>query len=668
MGGKWRSLPIVYKLFSALIGAIALIVIALLTYLGGYESVLMLKKAEESLHSQSELAANDLKEHVSRLHKEIDFLSHLEVMDDIVIRDMDRRITGILEQKADDLGESIDLFLVTTDGTIPASSNSAQINTVFKETAAIKRGLNGKNFYFYLGTNLYLFSPIYGSFYTDELLGYIVLSYPLNNFTRQLETDQNFYRWLTASPSLSVRYDAHPPVYTQQEYLYDAIDMDGILQGWRLHYAMPKSVALELVYHFQTVFLIAFGIGMVLMAFLVWVILLRLIRPLRELSDTAMTIALTGDYTQTVPERGNDEIGTMAYSFNALMYSTLLSMQRLEIEREKHAERLVNLIVFFNAITRAESKEKTIEIAMEEIRRLSNARDVYFNPECEKTDDVMISLNAVGNETEGKICIKEPELLKEPNERFYAALERMLALQMERIELLGKAQAAVQAKSAFLSSMSHELRTPLGSVLSLTQYLMTQPATPEPMGETLVKIENSAYHLLGVINNILDLAKAESGKMEPHVRECNPVELIESAIELVSPLAEDKGLQIITAFEPLESPLMSDPHLFGQVVMNLLSNAIKFTETGQIHLTLRHHNGIFVFEVNDTGRGIAHEALNHLFDEFYQVRTTDNSGLKGSGLGLAISKRIALLLGGDLIITSEGEGKGTSATFEFRSL
>lgn len=660
-------MPIVYKLFTTLVGGIGVVIIILLGYLWGHESDLMLKKEEDILHTRSIAAANDLNAHMIALHKELLFLSRLEVMNDMVTLDMDRRITSILKQKTDDLGESIVLYTIAPDFTVPAASESPRIATHSKEGDTIADAVRQKRSHLFLGDNLYFFTPIYGSFYTHDILGYLVMAYPLKNFKERLKTDENLYRWLTPPLSPSLSYQRDHPVFDEDAYLHDTIPLAGILKGWALHYAMPKNQALALLYHVQTLFLWGFGVGLALIAFLVWIILLQIIKPLRALSDTARTIAITGDYTQTVVQSGTDEVGMMAHSFNALMSTTRATMERLEEERKKHWDTLVSLIVFFNAITRTDTKESTIEIAMYEIRRFSNAKEVYFSEYRSEIDGVTLALDAVGNETPGVICIIEPELAQESNERFYAALERMLALQMERIELLGKTQAALTAKSAFLSAMSHELRTPLGSILSLTQYLIIHPSTPEPICETLGKIENSAYHLLGVINNILDLAKAESGKMEPHTAPCDPVALIKDAIELVYPLAEEKKLTISTTLEPFEGEFLSDSRLFGQVVINLLSNAIKYTAFGSIHVTLRSGEGVFVLEVKDSGRGIAQDALGHIFDEFYRARSTEQESSEGSGLGLALSKQIALLLRGDLFITSEGEGKGTTASFHFRT-
>jgi signal transduction histidine kinase len=562
MKHMWDNLSIIYKLFLTLFGGIAIIIIALLLHLWGYESELMLNKEQQILHTQSLIMVDELKSHTDRLHKEINFLSHLEVMDDMVVQDIDRRVTNILEQKANDLGESITLFIIAPDNVVLASSKKSLINTISLLSPAITKALSNQKSFFFQGENLYFFTPVYNSFYPQNFLGYLVLSYPLKNFKTQLRSDQNIRRWLVPPSSLQSIYVNQYPTF-DSGYLYDSINLSGTLDGWVLYYAMPKNEALALLYRFQILFLSAFGVGLLVIGLIVWIILNRIVKPLRSLSNTAKIIAVTGDYTQKVPEIGNDEVGMMAKTFNALMNTTSMSM--------------------------------------------------------------------------------------------------------ERIELLGKTQAALQAKSSFLSLMSHELRTPLGSILSLTQYLMTQPKTPEPMLETLGKIENSGHHLLGVINNILDLAKVESGKMEAHLSMFDPLNVIESALDLVAPLAEDKELEIITMFHHLEKVIKSDERLLRQVVINLLSNAIKFTEHGWIKVYFTYKDGGFVLKIKDSGCGIDKEALANLFDDFYQVRNENKNMLEGSGLGLAISKRIALLLQGNLFITSEGKGKGTMVAFYFKS-
>lgn len=643
---RWESLSIAYKLSLALIAGIGILITILLAYLWGFESKLMLHNEQRNLHVQSLSIGSDLSQNLQKLHKEAAFLAHLEVMEDIVIGDMDRRITRMLEQKAADLGESVSVSVVDTNGTIIATSEKGKIGSYFDAVLKMDEALKMRKHHFYAGQFLYLFEPIHGSFYTDDFLGYLLVSYPIDNLSLALKSHDGVERWLVPSPALNIEAIHEEIQASSQEYLYDASALHGILEGWTLHTAMSKKSALALLYHFQSVILGGFIVSLFLIVFMVWFIVLRIIDPLRELSDTAMTIALTGDYGRSVSERGDDEIGTLARSFNAMVYSTLLGMKHLEIERKNNSDKLVSLIGFFNAITRASSKEETHAVALDQIARLSHADSVVLEP---------------------AIALTNADIPIEGNERFYEALEGMIALQIERIELFQQTQSALEAKSAFLSAMSHELRTPLGSILSLSQYLMGRE-TDETLLETLGKIENSAYHLLGVINTILDLAKAESGKMEPHPRACNPSELIEGALELVRPLADEKGLKISVSYEICEGMFRSDPHLFNQVVLNLLSNAIKYTPSGSIEIVLHCHEGRYVLDITDTGRGIAAESLSKLFEEFYRSDAAEISSEAGSGLGLALAKKIAQILGGDLFIRSEGLGKGTVASFHFRSL
>lgn len=562
----WNDLSIFHKLFITLFGGIVIVVVMLLSYLWGHESELILKKENDLLHLQSQSVARELNLHLIHLAKELAFLSQLEVMDDMVVRDMDRRITIIMKQKADDIGEEIFILGISPDFKVYASSISGSIekNVPFA-SLLLSSKKDGKSFFF-TERYLYLFTPIYTSFNQNKFLGYVVMAYPTINLQNRLAKDPSIHRWLVAPDTYKGKSPTRYLNVDQTRYLHGSISLEGVLEGWTLHYAKSKKEALAMLYHFQTLFLGAFATGLILIAGIVWMILLRIIRPLRELSQTARYIAATGDYTQTVLERGKDEVGVMAHSFNTLMYATRLSM--------------------------------------------------------------------------------------------------------ERIEIMGKREAALVSKSSFLSSMSHELRTPLGSILSLTQYLMTRHETPDSMHETLGKIENSAHHLLGVINNVLDLAKAEAGKIVCRPNQCDLVKMIDDTIELVTPLAEEKDLTITTSFNTCNESFRTDTKLFAQVLVNLLSNSIKYTDTGSIDIRLDYDvdNGNYTLTVKDTGCGIASESLEYLFDEFYRADTSIAESIRGSGLGLAISQKIAHLLGGRILVESDGIGEGTTALFRFQSM
>jgi len=262
----------------------------------------------------------------------------------------------------------------------------------------------------------------------------------------------------------------------------------------------------------------------------------------------------------------------------------------------------------------------------------------------------------------GVICIEGAKETMAMESRFFEAAGRMISLQIERIELLQTTQEALKSKTSFFSALSHELRTPLGSILSLTQYLMTSSHCDGSAKETLGRIESSASHLLQIINDILMIAKAESGKLEPMFQLCDLTTLTEESLEMLQPLAEAKGIALLSEFE--ETPLMvkTDPKLFRQVLINLLANAIKYTSEGHVKIILRRVDRSIELIVEDTGIGIEPSSLKAIFQEFYReyrVRGHEN----GSGLGLALSQKIAEVLQGELVIESEGVGYGTRAIF-----
>ncbi len=232
-------------------------------------------------------------------------------------------------------------------------------------------------------------------------------------------------------------------------------------------------------------------------------------------------------------------------------------------------------------------------------------------------------------------------------------------LQREKSRLLAKVEAASEAKSAFISSMSHELRTPLNAIIGYAQYLINYENLNDEEKQSVEKIEKAALHLLSLINEILDIAKIEAGKMEVIEGEIELKRLLEDCIALVAPLAKEKQLSLTLTAEELT--LRSDEKRLKQIIINLLSNAIKFTNEGSVTLALEIQKQHCIIHVTDSGIGISEENLEKIFDEFVQLRDKHSRASKGSGLGLALSRHIAHTLGMELLIESQGEGKGTHA-------
>ena len=238
------------------------------------------------------------------------------------------------------------------------------------------------------------------------------------------------------------------------------------------------------------------------------------------------------------------------------------------------------------------------------------------------------------------------------------------------------AQEASEAKSMFLANMSHEIRTPLNGIVGFTE-LLKDTGLEEEQGEFVEIIEKSSENLLEIINNILDLSKIESNKLEIEDIIFNPVEEFESAVEVYAVRASEKHIDLGCFIDPeLEQPLKGDPTKIKEVIINLLSNAVKFTSSsGAINVNIRklesEQSGITKvrFEVQDSGIGVTGEQKSKIFEAFSQADTSITRKYGGTGLGLTISSRFIELMGGQLDLHSEsGEGTTFFFTIEFEEV
>ena len=238
------------------------------------------------------------------------------------------------------------------------------------------------------------------------------------------------------------------------------------------------------------------------------------------------------------------------------------------------------------------------------------------------------------------------------------ALQRQ-TLELERVN--DALREADQLKSEFLALTSHELRTPLTGILGFTRLVMDGLYDDaEEMRSMLQDSYTSGQHLLGLLNDILDLAKIESGKLEVHPEPfCLSV-----LLEEVKPIAEAyPRKQDVELFWPDMSEIpevVVDPSRLKQVLLNLLSNALKFTKEGSVVVQVERHPGIIALLVVDTGIGVSLEAQTRLFQKFAQAEGGHSREFGGTGLGLVISKHLMEMMGGTISLSSEGLGKGST--------
>src|SRR4051812_33443481 len=222
-------------------------------------------------------------------------------------------------------------------------------------------------------------------------------------------------------------------------------------------------------------------------------------------------------------------------------------------------------------------------------------------------------------------------------------------------------QMVSENKSQFVSSMSHELRTPLNAIIGLTEMMVTNAARfgTEKAQEPLQRVNRAGTHLLGLINQVLDLSKIEAGKLELNPQTVQLAPLIEEVIGTARQLAEQNKNRLILDAQENLGALTVDPLRLRQILLNLLSNACKFTKDGEVKLRASRINGRDWVElsVSDTGIGMTAEQQAKLFDEFTQADASTAQRFGGTGLGLAITRKLARMMGGDVTVTSE-PGKG----------
>ena len=286
----------------------------------------------------------------------------------------------------------------------------------------------------------------------------------------------------------------------------------------------------------------------------------------------------------------------------------------------------------------------------------------FINAERQQILDLLISTYEQAVQVNSELQARERQVI-ELNMRLAHHAGELETINREiALKNLELAEAS-RMKSAFIANMSHELRTPLNAIIGFTGALLMKlpgPLTGE-QDKQLNTIRNSARHLLSLINDILDVAKIEAGKVTLELEAVHCQELVQEVAETLRPLARQKGLALEVALHASEIVLETDRRALTQILLNLLNNAIKFTEKGavKVSLSLRTatHPEMVEFTVIDSGAGIRPEDQAKLFQAFSQLDSTSTRHVEGAGLGLYLSQNLANLLGGSLSFHSDyGQG------------
>ncbi|MBA3026338.1 MAG: HAMP domain-containing protein [Sulfurimonas sp.] len=614
--------------------------------------------------------------HLTSLSKEVNFISSLDLMDDLLADDIDKRVSRLLTQKASDFNLDVKLMTVNEKGFITASSHTDNLLQKFN-----MQQLSSHHGKYIEGKNLYVYASIQTSFDESKELGYLVLEYNLDNLDVYLTHQESIHSYIINSKSfltigenlpfhLNFIKDEHSVINSEHVIVYKQIS--SFMQDWYIVYAVNKSVAFAFLYDFIRFMLY---VSVFIFAFIIYVSIRYskgIVKPIEELTAITNEITKTQNYSAKLDINSKDEIATLTHSFNKMIRTTSIALETLEEENRLRLKRFTQLIDIFNTIIQTKNEDECVKVSMKEISKLTGKKDLYFIQEEHDTISgkkfTEIYVSDFENDTKvyfGSIALSI-ENLEDKNEKdFYNSIASMIALQLDKIRLIKRTLSASNAKSAFISNMSHELRTPLNAIIGFAQYMITYEELTDDQIDTVANIEKSAQYLLEMINEILDIAKIEAGKMEAHPEVVNMVVLVQNCYDMLNPLASDKNLDFEFHYDNFTNDnYISDPKMFQQIVLNLLSNAIKFTQKGKILLELTNDNKYIYIKVKDDGIGIAHENINALFNDFTQVENVMQKTHKGTGLGLSLSKKMANILDGDIELQSDGLGLGTTVIFK----
>ncbi len=523
-------------------------------------------------------------------------------------------------------------------------------------------------------------------------------------WNKSTEDEQPMGYWLAGSAALQASFN-----------LWDAgrIELDRLLQ----------LRADELVRQRFTGFGITLAF-LLLVAYL-WIGFYRAVMHTVYSMETASKRIASGDMRGQLDLDNHDELGQIGTAFNRIalrMAQDIVELKRAQVAAQELQQRLADIINFMPDpvfVIDHEGKVIAWNRAIEEMtgtpaqEMLGKGNYEYAVPFYGQRRPILIDLVRLPDEEllknyahikrEGEVlrgetyvsCLKgQPaylmataSALRGSTGDVVAAIEVIRDLteraRMEQDLHRAKeaAEAATQAKSAFLATMSHEIRTPMNAVIGMTGLLLDTPLQPEQR-EFAETIRTSGDALLTIINDILDFSKIEAGRMELERQPLVLRECVESALDLLATRAAEKGLNLACLLDPQVPPaILGDSTRLRQILVNLIGNAVKFTESGEILVSARcdgvekpeglagrDKQVLLHFAVRDTGIGIPAERMDRLFQSFSQVDASTTRRFGGTGLGLAISRRLSELMGGTMWVESEGvPGKGSTFHFTLRA-
>ncbi len=637
------------KLFLSLFLLSFLPFFAVFLILFKYEENLLKENIKKQQYQNTELVRRNIQEYFLSLQKNLKFWAKAQILDDILINDIDKRIQIFLDQINKNYNIQGEIYIINKNGKVIASTD--------------KKSLSKNIYRLYTDDVIFISYPIFSSFSREKIGDIIYIQSPETLKSFLFRNNLTAFSIYNKRTNYKVGYIEHLPYeirtypeYETDRYIFFSIPfLEKPLKNWILISRISKDIVFLPLVKVREYFLFFFVVGLIFISILSFISSEKIVRPIISLAETMEKVVKTKNYSLRFIYKPKDEIGILVSSFNFMLSEIEKALKKIEEENRKRLYLFKNLIDIFKKITSLQNEKEVLNVAVDELRKFLDMQ-VYFSSKKENNYSFPVRTEKI----DGYLVFETNRKIKREEVQFLRSITELINLLLEKVYLINKAQEASKAKSSFISNISHELRTPLNSIIGFSQYLQTVEED-EIKKQALNSIEVSGKHLLEIINDILDYAKVEAGAVEVKRDFFSLKDFMEEVKKIVEPLIQKKGLRLI--LPDRDMVVYSDKKLLKQILLNLLSNSIKFTEKGYIRISVWKEKGKIFFSVKDTGIGIEPENLEKVFSSFFQLENPLQKKYKGTGLGLSISKEYVHLLGGEIFVKSEGKGKGSEFIF-----
>ena len=396
----------------------------------------------------------------------------------------------------------------------------------------------------------------------------------------------------------------------------------------------------------------------------------RIVTPIRQVTGAARAIG-RGEFEQEIPVTSSDEVGILAEEFNSMRWNLKSAVGKLT-EEEKKMTAIVNSIA--EGLILVDPNNRILYINPAAERLLDLSQDSIDKDITELIhNDELIQIEQAPSKNENANFVSEITLIHHDEKLVLRTIASPFL--DENGQTLGtvylfdditREKEIDQMKSDFISLVSHELRTPLTSIIGFVSFILDGKAGEinDKQRNSLVRVQRQSKRLAALINDLLDISRIESGRIQMEQAPISILDIVTQRIDEIRPQADEKSIQLnLTAPESVPQ-IFGDEARMGQVFTNLIGNAIKFTpNNGEVSVKVEADGNLLHVEVIDTGPGIPPEERQKIFDKFYQLSDISTRQQGGSGLGLSISKSIVEAHGGKLWIDDGNQGKGSNFQF-----